>query len=430
MPRFGSPARPGSRNRVDLVPPFGRRAVAFLFFFALSAQAQKFYTYVDDLGPDYAELAWGTADGHNTIGRSAPSHGEATIQIDGRTLVTRANQITVPNLRSDRDYSYKVSIGDSIVGQGEVRTWAEKSQRLVFFVIGDYGTGRAPQYLIARAMWDEFQRRAKTDNPVRFILSMGDNIYGSIAGFLGGAIHTGSDDADWATKFYAPYEPLIARIPFFPSLGNHDGNETEKQGDLPAILDNFPFPQNKPARYYNFSYGGLAEFFALDSTKNAESGPSRPFYLEDSAQFHWMQTEFAKPHPPWVIPFFHHPPFTAGPLHSPSLEQLQHWVKLFAASGVQVVFNGHEHNFQASEANDRTSGICFVVSGAGGELRAGNLRANMKRAGIRAWAAENHFLVVEIDGKTMRVTPLSFEPMKVVDGEGRPFKLPITITLP
>ena len=54
----------------------------------------------------------------------------------------------------------------------------------------------------------------------------------------------------------------------------------------------------------------------------------------------------------------------------------------------------------------------------------------MKRAGIRAWAAENHFLVVEIEGKTMRVTPLSFEPMKIVDGDGHPVTLPISITQP
>jgi len=82
-----------------------------------------------------------------------------------------------------------------------------------------------------------------------------------------------------------------------------------------------------------------------------------------------MQTEFAKPHPLWVIPFFHHPPFLAGPLHAASYDQLKHWVRLFAASGVKVVFNGHEHNFQVSEANDKTSGIHFIISGAGGELR-------------------------------------------------------------
>ena len=63
-------------------------------------------------------------------------------------------------------------------------------------------------------------------------------------------------------------------MPFFPTLGNHDGNETEKRADLPAILDNFPYPQDKPARYYKFTYGDLAEFFGLDSTRNSETGPA------------------------------------------------------------------------------------------------------------------------------------------------------------
>ena len=402
----------------------------FLFVFAFGADAQKFYTYVDDLGPDYVELAWGTADGANTIGRSAPSKGEATVHIAGRTLATRANQIVVGDLTPDHDYAYTVSLGGQTVGQGEVRTWAAKSQKLVFFVIGDFGTGQAPQYKIARVMWDEFQRRAKTDNPVRFILSVGDNIYGDIRGILLGALHTGADDSDWADKFYGPYEPLLAHVPFFPTLGNHDGNETEKREDLAAILDNFPFPQSKPARYYKFTYGDLAEFFALDSTKNTETGPARAVYLENSDEFHWMQAEFAKPHPLWVIPYFHHPPFTAGPAHASSYEQLRHWVSLFSASGVKVVFNGHEHNFQVSEANQETSGIEFIVSGAGGELRTGDVRKKMKHANIRAWAEENHFLVVEIEGKTMRVTPLSFETMHVVSGDGSPVSLPITVTQP
>ena len=409
---------------------FGYRVLPLVFVFALGADAQKFYTYVDDLGPDYVELAWGTTDGVNTIGRSAPSRGEATVHIAGRTLVTKANSITVADLAPDHDYSYTVSLGTQSIGQGEVRTWAAKSQKLVFFVIGDFGTGQAPQYKIARVMWDEFQRRAKTDNPVRFILSVGDNIYGDIAGVFGGFFHTGADDSDWTNKFFEPYQPLIARVPFFPTLGNHDGNETEKRADLAAILDNFPYPEDKPARYYKFTYGDLAEFFGLDSTKNTETGPPRPVYLEQSEEFQWMQIEFAKPHPLWVIPFFHHPPFTAGPLHAASYDQLKHWVRLFAASGVKVVFNGHEHNFQVSEANDKTSGIHFIISGAGGELRTGDVRKKMKHSNILGWAQENHFLVVEIEGKTMRVTPLSFEPMNVVSSDGSPVSLPITITQP
>jgi hypothetical protein len=126
---------------------------------------------------------------------------------------------------------------------------------------------------------------------------------------------------------------MLGSIPFYPALGNHDGNETERRRDLDTILD-FAFPQNKPARYYTFTYGGLAQFFALDTTSNTESGPARP----------------------------------------PGLEQLRHWFALFTGGGVKVVFSGHEHNFQASEVGSATGGIRFFVSGAGGELRRGNVQ--------------------------------------------------------
>ncbi len=244
-----------------------------------------------------------------------------------------------------------------------------------------------------------------------------------------GFSHTGASDQDWGSKFFEPYQPLLASIPFFPALGNHDGNETERHRDLAAILDNFPFPQNKPARYYTFTYGGLAQFFALDSTSNTTSGPMRPNYLEDSAQFHWMQSEFAKPHPLWVIPYFHHPMFSAGPDHPPSLQQLRHWFALFTSSGVKVVFSGHEHNFQASEVSPATGGIRFFISGAGGELRRGNVQKNMPNAHIQAWAEQNHFLEVDIDGKTMKVMPLSSEPLRIVDSAGAAVPTPFTVSL-
>ena len=54
----------------------------------------------------------------------------------------------------------------------------------------------------------------------------------------------------------------------------------------------------------------------------------------------------------------------------------------------------------------------------------------MKRANIRAWAEQNHFLEVEIEGKAMKVTPLSFQPMRVTGSDGGPVALPITITVP
>jgi hypothetical protein len=143
-----------------------------------------------------------------------------------------------------------------------------------------------------------------------------------------------------------------------------------------------------------------------------------------------MQQEFAKPKPLWVIPFYHHPVFNAGPLHAPSLRELQHWVDLFAANGVKVVFNGHEHNLQVSESNEISKGIRFITSGAGGELRTGTVLGNMKRANIAAWAPQNHFLAVEIESKTMRITPLSFTPVSVRDSNGGAVNLPLIVNLP
>ena len=102
---------------------------------------------------------------------------------------------------------------------------------------------------------------------------MGDNIYAyvNIASLI---VNSGDQDHDWDAKFYSPYRELLQHIPFHPSLGNHDGNGSESRGDLTVYLDNFFFPENRPARYYTFSFGGLADFFALDSTEIP--APDRP----------------------------------------------------------------------------------------------------------------------------------------------------------
>src|SRR5262249_27651180 len=162
-------------------------------------------------------------------------------------------------------------------GGGTVRTWPAHAEHLTFFVLGDYGNGSAAQRAIASAMWGEFEKRAQGDNPVRFVLTVGDNIYADVnAGYM--ILGSGAQDRDWERKFFQPYRDLLQQIPFLPSVGNHDGNASESRGDLAAYLDNFFFPGNRPARWYVFGYGGLADFFALDSTDNSETGHPAPAF--------------------------------------------------------------------------------------------------------------------------------------------------------
>jgi tartrate-resistant acid phosphatase type 5 len=406
------------------------RFAALTVWLTLSPVAfgQKFYTYIGDLGTDQVLIAWGPTTGENTIGRSSPTHGPAVVRIDGKEIrVSDKNWTLVTGLKPDTDYPYEVLVRGRSAGKSQVRTWPEKSEKLRFFVIGDWGSGDSAQRSVAAEMIKEFQRKSG-DNPVRFILTTGDNLYGQF-GLLLRFNNSGDKDIHWETRFFRPYAPLISRIPFYPTLGNHDGNETESRADLAAYLDNFYFPSHTPSRYYRFSYGGLADFFALDSTTNSETGPSKPAYSKGGEQHNWLQSNLGDSKTPWKIPYFHHPVFNAGPRHPAAGDELAHFVDLFKRNEVKVVFTGHEHNFQFSRKNSETGNIRYIVSGAGGELRTGDIRGSMDRAQIEGWAPVLHFLSVEIEGKEMRITPISPGSFEVVSDSGKPVTLPLRVTL-
>ena len=217
-------------------------------------------------------------------------------------------------------------------------------------------------------MLKEFQRLSG-DNPVRFVITTGDNVYGQI-GLTLRFSNTGDKDTHWDAKFFRPYERLIGRIPFYPSLGNHDGNETESRGDLMAYLDNFFFPGHTASRYYRFSFGGLVDFFALDSTTNSESGPPRPAYRKDSEQHKWLQTNMAESRVPWKIPYFHHPPYSSAGRHGSDPRIRATLEPIFVANKVSVVFTGHDHVYERIKPQQ---GITYFVTGSGGQLRQGDL---------------------------------------------------------
>ena len=73
----------------------------------------------------------------------------------------------------------------------------------------------------------------------------------------------------------------------------------------------------------------------------------------------------------------------------------------FRDAGVRVMFSGHEHNFQHSQAD----GIDYFVTGAASKLRRGRPNA-FEEAHTVSWSDTPHFLLVTIDGSTMTVRPI------------------------
>ena len=90
---------------------------------------------------------------------------------------------------------------------------------------------------------------------------------------------------------------------------------------------------------------------------------------------------------------------------------LNHFVLLFVC--VRAVFSGHEHNFQHSHHD----GIDYFVTGAGSKVRKGS-PDDFEGAHTQSWSDFAHFLVVTIDGDTMRIEPIG----ELIDGE--PQRLP------
>lgn len=398
---------------------------------SLEAQSPKIYTYVGRITAESFLVAWGTPEGNgNSIGRGSNSLASAVVEADGRSFPAgHSNWVEVTGLAPDKHYPYRVLIAGREVGRGEVRTFPQTADRLSFFLMGDFGTGKQPQYEIARAMAREFETRRTSANPVRFVLTTGDNIY--YPSRVRVLFRNGPDgqDRDWGEKFFEPYEPLLRQIPFYPTIGNHERKKTAGNPDdeyLTTYLDNFFFPSNEPSPYYAFSFGGLADFFALDTTA-LWLRPLGGSLAEAGGQFQWLADALSRARSPWKIAYFHHPPFTAGPNHEASFDVLAHVVQLFKDAGVQAVFSGHEHNFQFTGRNGDTGGTQYVVSGGGGQLRAGTIYSAMNKSGIAGWSPQRHFLLVEMEQETLKVTPLSAEPVIVRDRHGRPIPMPLVV---
>jgi len=392
--------------------------VLLAFIVALHATTPSIYAYVGRITPDSFLLAWGTAEGDgNTIGRASASLGGGVVAVNDRQFLTQSNWVEVTGLDSDHDYPYSVVVNGQEIAKGHIRTYPRVADRLSFFVIGDYGTGKTPQYEIAAAMMRELEKKRASDSPVRFVLTTGDNVY------------AGGQDRDWKAKFFEPYKQLIREIPFYPSVGNHDRQAASNSpgGELRTYMDNFFLPADELTPYYAFSFGALVDFFALDTTNLSKKAALNASLVKGGGQLLWLEDSLQRAKDPWKIAYFHHPPFTAGPNHKPSLDQLTSVVDLFKKSMVQVVFSGHEHNFQFTEQTQVTGKTLYVVSGAGGELRNGEIYSKMASAGIAGTAPQHHFLLVEVDREKLTITPLSSEPVSVEDANRRPVSLPIVV---
>jgi len=239
-----------------------------------------------------------------------------------------------------------------------------KADSVRFAAIGDMGTGEPPQYEVAQQML-----KARQTFPFDFVIMLGDNIYG------------GSNPADFEQKFAVPYKPLLdAGVKFYASLGNHDNtNERFYQ----------PFNMNGEG-YYTYKKGRV-RFFVLNSN-----------YM-DPKQSAWLETQLKDAgNGDWKICYFHHPLYSSGQFHGPSLDLRKLLEPLFIKYGVDVVFSGHDHVYERIRPQQ---GIYYFMEGASGELRPGNLAHTAITE--KGFDSDRSFVLSEIAGDEMYFQTIS-----------------------
>ena len=406
---------------------------------------------------DDNDLQWVHPPRCDSIGRRSRPFGPAAVEVRDDTgalvataLTNETNHVTISGLKPDTRYSYFVSVKHERWASGLRWDWDPTTQAMVqsgasyhnqfrtlpdptkplenpftFAVIGDFGSGIRKPSTAVRRQRDVARvlERAVDQYDVRLILTTGDNIYAAKR-FLLWTKDSGEEDDDWFFTFFQPYRYAINRVPVCPSIGNHDTQETEENDDREQVLDNFYLRDRLateeaagraslgPGLFYRFRVAEDVEFVCIDTSKEHFFRRGRLFEYPKHQQF--LQ-DALPPHGQggikWRIPFCHHPPFCAGPLHR-NTDGMEGLVARFEAAGVRACFSGHEHNFQHS----RWNGIDYFITGAGSKIRSG-APSRMQDAHTVSWASVCHFLLVSIAGDRMTVRAIGESDEGFVDIE-------------
>lgn len=194
-----------------------------------------------------------------------------------------------------------------------------------FTVVGDFGKGDENEMALAGEV-----KAWTAQRPFDGFVTVGDNVYGNAS-------------PDFFPKAWdRPFGWVkTSGTSIVASLGNHD---VQIDGGAPvmALL-------GMPGRYYERRIGPV-DFFVLDANQP-----------EDRGQLAWLNRALASSTAPWKVAVFHQAAFSCG-LHGSTVAVQQQWVGLFQRYRVQLVLNGHDHDYQRFAP---IAGVTYVVDGGG-----------------------------------------------------------------
>jgi acid phosphatase type 7 len=339
-------------------------ALAFLIVSSLHTTALALAItrgpYIQNVTPDSVTIVWRT----DTASDGRVDYGLTSSYTHYRTNSTAVTQqaLTIIGLMPATTYHYKVSSGAGTVSSADLTFRTGKGpgyDSFTFVAMGDHNS--------LPAAHTEVANRVAIIDP-EIIIDVGDLVY------------NGDSTSGWDTEFFTPQRAVMSRSCLYPAIGNHEGSAGN-------YLNYFILPSANSGteRYYSFDYAN-AHFIALDTHGSS--------YAAGSAQYNWLVSDLtANQLKPWIFVYFHHPPYSSGSYGS-DLNVRTHLAPVFAQYPVDLIFSGHDHNYEHARAGGRH----YIVTGGGG--------APLGAVGANSWTIKSESTLqccrIDVSGDTLQ----------------------------
>ena len=248
--------------------------------------------------------------------------------------------VALTGLLPNTTYYYAVGTATTILAGGDATHFfrtppvAGTATPTRVWVLGDSGTANAN----ARAVRDAYYAFTGTRH-TNLWLMLGDNAYPN------------GTDAEYQAAVFDIFPTMLRKSVLWSTLGNHDGYTADSASQTGPYYNIFTLPKSAEAgglasgteAYYSFDYANI-HFICLESfeTNRSATGP----------MLTWLRNDLASTAQPWIIAFFHHPPYSKGSHDSDTelelREMRQNALPILENAGVDLVLSGHSHSYERS----------------------------------------------------------------------------------
>ncbi len=228
----------------------------------------------------------------------------------------------------------------------------------------------------------------------------------ALAWFFNGDMSPVGTQDEW-NAWFTTLQPVLRRRPLMPVQGNHEtlADHYYAQFALPVAPG---LPVNLQEHAWSLDIGNV-HVIGLDANSETMVAGQAPWLAAD------LQAAQSNPAIEWIVATMHQSPYSACPVHGSTAYVQKHWVPLFEKYGVDLVFSGHDHNYErshpiaANKVAGPNQGVTYVVAGA--------FFAPPYANGKNWWTVVSHpgnggnLAIVTVQGKALQV--------KVWSGDGK-----------